>query len=62
MMKMNELTRYQFIKQTILDTRDRHAISGLLSMSLDAWRCGEFCDAVFADILFTAAKKYLDIE
>ena len=58
---MNKLTRYQFIKQTIQDTRDKNAIFGLLSMSLDAWRDGEFQDVVFADILWTAAKKYIDI-
>lgn len=62
MMKMNKMTRYQFIKQTIRDTRDRNAIYGLLSMSLDAWRNGEFYDVVFADILYTAAKKYIDIQ
>ena len=61
MKKMSKLTRYQFIKQTIQDTRDRSAIFGLLSMTLEAWRSGEFCDAVFADILYTAAKKYIEI-
>ena len=62
MKKANKLSRYQFIKQTIQDTRDRNAILGLLSMTLDAWRNGEFQDVVFADILYTAAKKYIDIE
>lgn len=60
--KKDKLSRYQFIKQTIQDTRDRNAIFGLLSMSLDAWRNGEFHDVVFADILYTTAKKYIDIE
>ena len=53
---------YPFIKDTIKNTFDRRAVAVLLSVALDKWRDGEFHDVVFADILYTAAKKYIDIE
>lgn len=53
---------YSFIKDTIKTTHDRRAVAVLLSIALEKWRDGEFKDVVFADILWTAAKKYIDIE
>ena len=52
---------YPFIKECIQDTFDKNTIACFLSVALDMWRHDEFPDVVFADILYTAAKKYSDI-
>lgn len=53
---------YPFIKDTIRETFDKNTVAPMLTISIDRWRSGEFHDVVFADILSTAAKKYIDIE
>lgn len=53
---------YPFIKDTISTTFDRRSVAVLLSIALEKWRDGEFQDVVFADILYTTAKKYIDIK
>lgn len=60
-MPKNKKFSYPFIKDSIKDTFDKNTVSAFLTVALDMWRHGEFPDVVFADILYTAAKKYIDI-
>lgn len=53
---------YPFIKDTIRDTYDKNTVAILLTITIERWKSGEFHDVVFADILSTAAKKYINIE
>lgn len=61
-MRKKQSFSYPFIKDTIKDTLDKNTVVAMLAISLDRLRSGEFHDVVFADILYTAAKKYIDIQ
>ena len=53
---------YPMLKDTIKSTFDRKTVAACITIALEKWRSGEFADCVFADLLYTAAKKYIDIE
>lgn len=53
---------YPVLKDTIQCTFDRKTVCACVQIALEKWRNGEIPDCVFADLLWTTAKKYIDID